>query len=50
VKTCESCKRSYVVGEWGNYIGCRLVDDCNNISLKTLGEEGKCPYYLKIRL
>lgn len=45
MKTCLSCKHSYPIGEWGDCKGCRLINGGNNISLKVLGEEGKCPYY-----
>lgn len=45
MKTCTTCKQSYIIDECCNYRGCKLVDIQHNIPLKTLGEEGKCPYY-----
>lgn len=44
MKGCMNCKYSYKIISL-NYLGCKLVDNWNNRSLKTLGEEGKCPYY-----
>ena len=46
LKNCEGCKNSYVLkSEYMNYIGCKVVDKYKNPVLRTLGFEGKCPYY-----
>lgn len=43
---CKDCKHSYIVNsELLRYTGCKKVDESSNISLRVLGEEGKCPYY-----
>lgn len=49
MKICTNCKYSYIIDEWPDCIGCTLCEKLNNnIPLKTLGEEGKCPYYSEI--
>ena len=48
MKTCLSCKYSYLIGGWRNCKKCILVNGEYNISLKVLGEEEKCPYYSEI--
>jgi len=47
VLSCEYCKNSYrvYIENYINYIGCNIVDKYRNPSLRTLGEECKCPYY-----
>lgn len=43
---CKNCKHSYILdNQWLKYTGCKIVDETNNISLRILGDEGKCPYY-----
>lgn len=45
MKNCENCKNSYTLKEHEKYIGCKVVDKYKNPVLRTLGFEGKCPYY-----
>lgn len=48
MRDCNSCKHSYIIGEWADCRECQIAKQTNNIPLKTLGEEGKCPYYSEI--
>lgn len=45
---CKSCKNSYLINNnWLETRICEISVRDRNPSLRTLGEEGKCPFYKK---